>query len=754
MGTLFVGLPLMSPAAPAQEGSLSVPYDAVNPFIGTGADGNTFPGATLPFGMIQWGPDTRPDGWYHYADQTIRGFSLTHISGAGCPIYADVPLLPWIGNVTEQDRPREFALAFSHDREQAHPGFYAVESDNGIKTELTVTARAGIGRFVFPRDAVRTLLIKAGDSATAADDKRKADVTMVEIRGPDTVVGTVHSGGFCGTAHDYTLYFILKFARPFSSFGTWTSATNPGSTTATGPRSGAYVSFPGGTEAIFAKVGLSFVSIDNAAANLEAEIPGWDFAAVQAAARSRWTDLLVRVAVEGGTPAQRTIFYTGLYHMLLSPNLFNDGNGDYVGFDGAIRRLRPREAQYANFSDWDIYRDVVQWHALLFPEQTSQMMQSLVRDAEQSGWLPRWPVANDVSYVMGGDSPAILLAEAYAFGARSFDVPTALRFMLKGATQPGLGPHGQAERPGLAEYLTKGYIPAGDCDEDGASVTLEYATADFAISRLAAATGDHKNAAHLLHSSQNWRNLFDGGTGFIRPRTPDGKFIGDWDPDHLMPRHQNWDKDDQFGFQEGSTWQYTWMIPHNYAGLFQAMGGSEKVVPKLDAFFRKVSGWATPTFTVTNEPDFCAPYAYLWTGSPWKTAEVVDRIRRETFTTKPDGLPGNDDLGATSGVYVWNALGLYPVIPGIGGLALGTPLFPRATVRMGNGSTLEILAKGEGVYVQSVRLNGRPYDSTWLPLDVLSAKENRLEFLLGAKPNMTWGTQRANFPPSFDDSSE
>jgi predicted alpha-1,2-mannosidase len=750
MTRLLAGLLLISAAASAQNGAPLAPYDAVDPFIGTGADGNTFPGASAPFGLLQWGPDTRADGWYHYADKTIRGLSLTHISGAGCSIYADVPILPWTGEVTGPGSAPDYVLAFSHAREQAHPGYYAVEFDNGVKTELTTTPRAGIGRFDFPAGAARTLLIKAGNSATIEDEKRQADASAVEVRGTDTVVGSVHSGGFCGSDSNYVLYFAMTFSRPFSSAGTWTTTVSPGGTSAAGHKVGAYVTFPRGAEPILAKVGVSFVSIGNALANLAAEIPGWDFEAVHTAAKARWTDLLARVQADGGTLEQRTIFYTGLYHMLLAPNLFSDSNGDYIGFDGQVRRLGPGETQFANFSDWDTYRNVVPLHALLVPDQTSQMMQSLIRDAEQSGWLPRWPVANDVSYVMGGDSPAILVAEAHAFGARAFAARTALQFMLKGATQPGTGPHGKSQRPDLAEYLSKGYISVGDNNESCASVTLEYASADFAISRFAAALGDQGNAAKLLRSAQSWRNLLDAETGFIRPRTTDGKFLGGWDPDHLLPRHKNWDQDNQLGFEEGSTWQYTWMIPHNYAGLLAALGGKEKVVPKLDRFFQKLSGWALPNFTVTNEPDFCAPYAYVWTGNPWKTQEVVDRIRRETFTTKPDGLPGNDDLGATSGVYVWNALGLYPVIPGVGGMVLGTPMFPRATLRMANGCTLEILAHGEGVYVQSVKLNGRAYDSTWLPLDALSAKENRLEFLLGPQPNKAWASDSASQPPSFD----
>ena len=731
-------------------GPAPTPSAAVDPFIGTAGGGNTFPAATVPFGMVQWGPDTRADGWYHYEDQTIRGFSLTHISGAGCPIYADVPILPWTGAVAAPGSGPEFSAAFTHALEQAHPGYYAVELGNGVKVELTAATRAGIGRFRFPADAARILLIKAGSSATAGDEKRRGDTSTVEIRSPDTVVGTVRSGGFCTSDSNYVLHFVLKFSAPFAATGTWTDTVHPGATAVTGHQAGAWVSFARGGEPVIVRAGLSFVSVDHAAANLQAEIPGWDFDAVRAAAAERWSRALDRVRIEGGTPEQRAIFTTGLYHMLLSPNIFSDDNGDYIGFDGQIRRLAPGEAQYANFSDWDTYRNVVQLHALLFPEATGQMMQSLVRDAEQSGWLPRWPVANDVSYVMGGDSSAILLASAHAFGARGFAAPAALRFMLQGATRPGTGPHGQAQRPGLSEYLRLGYIPVGGGNETGASVTLEYASADFAIARLAAALGDRADAARLLRSAQNWRHLLDPGTGFIRPRTADGRFLEGFDPDRLQPRHQNWDQADQLGFEEGSAWQYTWMIPHNYAGLFRALGGGGRVVSRLDVFFRQLSGWAVPTFTVTNEPDFCAPYVYVWAGQPWKTQQVVDRIRRETFSARPDGLPGNDDLGATSGVYVWNALGLYPVIPGVGGWVLGTPLFPRATVVLGDGRTLEIVAEGDGIYVQSVALNGRPRAGAWLPLDALTARENRLEFRLGTEPNPAWATDPATLPPSFD----
>ncbi|HTP86000.1 MAG TPA: GH92 family glycosyl hydrolase [Bryobacteraceae bacterium] len=723
-------------------------YESVNPFVGTSNDGNTFPGATLPLGMMQWGPDTRDDGWYRYEDHTIRGFSLTHISGAGCPIYADVPVLPWIG--TPGADPTGAVLAFSHKNERAQPGYYEVQFDSGVKAELAVTMRAGIGRFSFPAGAERTLLLKAGDSAMAHDKERTADSSTVEIRGDNTVTGVVHSGGFCFVPGDYVLYFAARFAEPFSSFGTWANGVRTGERNASGHLSGAYVTFPAGTKPILMKVGVSFVSVENAIANLDAEIPHWDFDQVRVAAGAVWSRTLDGVRVDGGTPVDRARFYTGLYHMLLAPNTFSDVNGDYVGFDGKVRRLKAGEEQYANFSDWDTYRSLVQLQSLLMPRQESQMMQSLVRDAEQSGWLPKWPVANDVSYVMGGDSPSILISDAYAFGARDFDTATALRFMIKGATVPGTGPHGNSERPWLKDYLSKGYVPVdGKGQEIGASVTLEYASSDFATSQFARALGDREHADTLLRSAQNWRKLFDPESTFIRPRGIDGDFVPGWDPDRLLPKPKFRWEGEQIGFEEGNTWHYTFMIPHNYGGLLAAMGGPEKALPRLDKFFSKLSGLGGPNYTVQNEPDFCAPYVYMWTGHPWKTQEVIDRIRREQFNTKPDGLPGNDDLGATSGVYVWNALGMYPVIPGTAGLVLGTPLFPRAVMHLDDGRMLEIRRSGEGIYVQSVKVNGKPYGSAWLPLDKLGARENHIDFVLGAKPS-DWAAQPADYPPSFD----
>ena len=454
-------------------------YDAVDTFIGTGADGNTFPGATIPFGMIQWSPDTRPDGWYHFGDKTIRGFSLTHISGAGCPIYGDVPILPMSidllnsspgtgsgGSHGQFQSVNDTAMPFSHDGEKSQPGYYSITDINSqIRTELTVTDRAGIARFHFPEGMSRSLIFKVSGSATMGAKNREKDFGSYEIRGHDTVLGSVHSGGFCGSPTHYVLYFVAKFQKPFDGFGSWTDQVTLGATSGSAHLMSAYVGFLPSTEPVVMKVGISFVSIANAEENLAKEIPGWDFEAVHAAAKVAWTKALDKVQADGGTPEQRTIFYTGVYHSMLSPNVFSDENGDYIGFDQKVRRLPPGKKQFANFSDWDIYRNTIQFQALLFPEQTSQMMQSLVRDAEQSGWLPRWAIANDNSYIMGGDSSAILLSEAYAFGARDFDLKSALHFMLKGATDPGKGLHNYPERPGLADYISRGYVPVSGNEE-------------------------------------------------------------------------------------------------------------------------------------------------------------------------------------------------------------------------------------------------------------------------------------------------
>jgi predicted alpha-1,2-mannosidase len=378
-------------------------------------------------------------------------------------------------------------------------------------------------------------------------------------------------------------------------------------------------------------------------------------------------------------------------------------------------------------------------------------MQSLVNDAVQSGWYPHCPVYNDNTYEMGGDSSTIVIASSYAFGAHDFDVETALKYMVKAGTQPGKGLHGGEERPGLADYRALGYVPIDKSDR-AASLTLEYANADFAIAQFARSTGHDAEYRAFLKQSKNWKNLMDPETRWIRPRASDGTWLAGFDADKNTPKRPlpPGDTDlDQLGFEEGNTYQYTFMLPFDYPALFAAIGGDETVAARLDKFFLKLRCKGEPCFNIENEPDFATPYAYVFAGMPWKTQEVVARIARETFTAKPDGIPGNDDLGATSGVYVWNALGFYPAVPGVGGMVLGAPMFDKVTLRLAGGRTLVVSRKGPGVYVQKVALDGADFPGSWLPLSKLHTGTNELQFTMGDEPNKEHGRALADRPPSF-----
>lgn len=740
-------------------GQPSAPYDAVDPFIGTAGGGNTFPGATLPFGMIQWSPDTNTQAWYFYGDKRIYGFSLTHVSGAGCPVYGDFAVLPTTKELAASPGAdfAPYAAAFDHGGEHGHPGFYEVTLGDGVRAELTVAGRAGIARFTFPENADARILVNAGSSANsiAGPDNSAQQLegfgSRIEVKPDGSFSAASSAGRFCGSRSSYKVYVAGRFNKPAVRAAMWQDEMVQADTrSAEGKHTGTWLDF-GKQHEIFLKVGISFVNEAGAQANLDKEIQGWDFDAAHANARAAWTQLLDRAKVEGGTSDQRTLYYTGLYHNFLSPNLFSDENGDYMGFDGKVHSLtgKQQHAQYANFSDWDIYRNTVQLQALFDPELEGDMMQSLVNDAVESGWYPRWPAANDVTYVMGGDSPVILLSSSYAFGAKNFDLETALKYMVKAATHPGIGPHGDSERPFLADYLKVGYVP-NEKDPISASRTLEYASDDFAIAQFARNTGHDSEYKALLKQSQNWKNLVDPETHWIRPRNGDGSWQEGFDAEHSLPKRSDFpDSTDQKGFEEGNTYQYSFMIPFDYPAVFEAMGGEAQVEPRLDKFFTKLRCWGEPCFNMENEPDFVTPYAYVFAGKPWKSQEVIARIGKETFKTTPEGLPGNDDLGATSGVYVWNALGFYPAVPGVGGVVLGTPMFDRATLHLAGDKTLVISREGSGVYVQGVLLDGAPYSSSWLPISRVHTGTTKLQFTMGDKPNKERGTDVADRPPSF-----
>ncbi len=516
--------------------------------------------------------------------------------------------------------------------------------------------------------------------------------------------------------------------------------------------SGAWVNF--NTEkhpTVRMKVGLSYVSTADAYANLARENAGWSVARVAGATRDQWNQLLSRVRIGGGTRSQQVQFYTALYHAMLEPSTFSDADGNYLGFDGAVHRTAHGQLQYANFSGWDIYRSEIPLLATLLPEQTSQMMTSLLNDQAQGGWLPKWGFANQYTDVMNGDAADPMLAEAYAFGARDFDARAALAAMVKGATvdptPAQLGQGFYAERPQLSEYNSLGYVPNTQQSSlspvpNGASETLEYATADFSIAQLASALGRSSTAAQFLKQSQNWTNIFNTATGYVEPRDGTGQFPeGD-------PTTSGIGSFGQTGFQEGNAAQYTWMIPQNINGLITALGGKAATVARLDTFFQQLqAGPDLPYEWAGNEPVFGAPWLYDYTGTPAKTQDIVHRLLDTVYADTPGGEPGNDDLGAMSSWYVWSSLGMYPETPGTPVLALGAPIFPRAEIRVPGGRHLTISAPGASTttFVRSLTVNGRPSSADWVSADHVSD----LTFSLGATASPTWGTRAADEPPSY-----
>ena len=709
--------------------------------------------------MIQFSPDNGNYAGYEYDKGPIRGFSLTHAS-VGCNAFGNIPILPVIGAIGAH--PWDRTESFSHSSEHAQAGSYAVTlADSHIAVELTATTRAGLSQFTFPARQDAHVLVKAG--ASLAGDTH----TQVRVVGDDEIVGSTTSGWFCGEGgNTYTVYFDIKFDRPFETHGTgtWDGTTvNPGSTQARvdrpdaddkarhKPSAGAWVSFDTRQQrTVKMKVAMSYTGIDGARRNL-GEIHGWDLASTRDATRKQWRDALGRIRIGGGDKASRTTFYTALYHSLAHPNTFNDVDGRYIGFDGKMHHVEPGHTQYANFSSWDTYRTLASLHGWLYPKQASDMAQSLVNDAEQGGYLPRWPMANGYTSVMNGDNSVPLISNFYAFGARDFDTAAALKYMLKGATEANPVQWGYVERQGIADYQRLGYVPIDKSTmghvRKGASQTLEYAIDDFAIARFADALGKQDIAATYMERSANWRHLFDPKTGYLRPRDSKGHFPDG--PGFVAPPK---DQFGQEGFEEGNAEQYRWFVPHDIAGLVKAIGGRDKAIAVMDRFFTQLNvGPNKPYQWIGNEVDFGTPWLYNYVGQPWKTQALVRRIQTTLFTPEINGLPGNDDLGAQSSWYVWSALGLYPVTPGTTDLALNTPLFPYAELKLGNGRTLVIHAPGAGSkmpYIDHVALDGKPITRTALPQTVVT-HGGTLDFSLSPTANKHWGTGAEAAPPSY-----
>ncbi len=571
-----------------------------------------------------------------------------------------------------------------------------------------------------------------------------------------TITGSATSGGFCGKDNVYTVYFAMKFSRPFTSYGTWDgysvfAGTRSAYSSYTGS-SGGYVRFPAGSR-VDVRTALSYVSLDGARANLADEGKA-GFDGVRAAASKEWNDKLSRITIASADDGDVETFYTALYHSLLNPNVFNDADGRYIGFDGDIHTVATGHTQYANFSDWDTYRCLAALQALLFPQRASDMAQSLVNDAEQSGSFPRWALANTATAEMTGDSVVPLIANFYAFGAKDFDVQSALHFMVDAATKGGDGFNGYVERPEIATYLQRGYLPlnADSCRGGaipGASITLEWSVDDFAISQFAAALDDSETATEFQDRAQYWQNLFNPTTHYISPRDAMGLFPEG--PGVVEPAAGCFS---QLGFDEGNAEQYVWYVPQNVAGLVTALGGRNTVGERLDRFTSQLNvGPEEPYLWAGNEPGFDVPWLYNYVGQPWKTQDLVDRVRSTLFSPTPDGEPGNDDLGAMSARYVWAALGLYPSTPGTSILTVNTPLFDRVDIELPAGKFIRMSAPGASGpnrmrYIKSLHIDGRPTDKTYLPESIIY-DGGELAFSLWPRPRKGWGAAESSAPPSF-----
>lgn len=759
----------------------------VNPFIGTTNGGNTYPGATLPFGMVAFSPEETPlpgkrypiaaAGGYEWRSIGIKGFSLTHLSGTGCTgASGDIPFMPVTVPVTMSpsmdDSFTMYSSMFSHANEEASPGWYKVKLDNGVTTSLSATLRSGYARFAFPADKPANLLVRTSDSEVGSSDAHVVvDPEHREVR------GSVTSGNFCGYLSPdrresyYTLYFVARFDQPFTAGGTWhddavaAGAREASGGTTYGDRghppgrkgSGAWIVFdPVKSPAVDMQVGISYVSEDGARANLAAEqAEGATLDDVAAQARAAWNKRLGEIRITGGTKDARTVFYTALYHVLVEPNTFSDVDGRYLGFDGKIHKVvRPQHVQYANFSGWDVYRSQFQLLTWLDPKLGSDIAQSLLNQANQNGgdW-DRWTHLTGGTSVMNGDPAAPAIAAIYAFGGRDFDVRGAYASLLKAATVPtakDLSHHGCevqciGERPGLDDWLKLHYMPVGAPGWGTAADTLEMTSADFGLAQLAGDVGDSANAKMLRARAGWWRNLFNpqaaNGEGYIQPRNADGTW-------------PKFDPASDDGFVEGSGAVYVWMVPYDPQGLFDAMGGNAKAAARLDRFFYNPDGSLAVTNSgelhaeLNNEPSIDSPWLYDFVGEPWKTQAVVRAAMNQIWTNSPAGIAGNDDLGEMSSWYVWAALGLYPLYPGRAEFVLGSPLFPEADIDRPHG---RVTIRGEGAaadapYVTALSVDGRPSHDAWLPAR-FAAKGGTLDFSLSKIPDSHWAA--GDPPPSF-----
>ena len=702
------------------------PVDYVNPFIGTGFHGHTYPGATTPFGMVQLSPDTRAGNWdacagYHYSDTTIDGFSHTHLSGTGCADLADILFHPTTREIVIHDG--ECVLQpyfFSHDDERASCGYYAVTlPDVNIGVELTAAPRTGVHRYTFAGKGPRRVIVDLLHTVT----EEKIDLCELRRTAPYELAGMRRTQGW---VPDQYVFFAARFSEPFADVQLLGDKQ-------------AVLTFAPDVRTLTIAVGLSSVSVENARMNSLAEVPELDFDAVHARAVGQWRKALGDIVVEGGSRDEMINFYTAQYHTKLTPNLMSDVNGEYRRHDQTVARMPEGESYYSTFSLWDTFRAWNPLQTMVDTALVNDMIRSMLDMYDSTGELPIWPLASGETGTMIGYHAVSVIADAYLKGIRGYDADKALEAMIRSSN---------INKKGSDYYTAQGYIPS-NIKRESVSCTLEYAYDDWAIARMAQAMGRDDVFGEYARRALNYVNVFDGSTCFFRGRQSDGNWSAPFE-EFATGRD----------YTEATPWHYRFFVPHDVNGLIQLFGSREAFIREMDRLFTLESDeMQLDVSDVTglmgqyahgNEPSHHMAYLYNYVGQPWKTQELTRRLLHEMYAPTPEGIIGNEDCGQMSAWYVFSSLGFYPVCPGSNEFALTAPQFPKAVVRLANGRTLTVTADNprRSVYIASVTLDGKPIDRNYITYDELM-QGGELHFALRPRPDYERGTDDAAAPHSL-----
>jgi predicted alpha-1,2-mannosidase len=696
----------------------------VNPFIGTASHGHTYPGAAYPFGQIQLSPDNGTQGWdwcsgYNYSDSTLAGFSHLHLSGTGIGDLADISFLPVTSEVDfkngekNDDFVKRYAGKYSHDKETATPGYYAVTlKNNGVKAEFTVTERAGLHRYTFPEGGKNNLILNLG-FAINWDKPYKTSLKVVDSL---LVTGSRLSTGWAADQH---VFFAVRFSSPVSK----SIINNVGGD----GRTVGVLSFS--KKVILAKVGISSVSVENALANLDASLPGWNFEATQKAASDAWEKELSKITIQSDDPNQKTIFYTSLYHTMVAPALFSDLNGEFKGVKGDIQKADGYK-RYTVFSLWDTYRALHPLFTLTQQPRVNDMVKTMLDNYKQTGILPVWELEGNETFCMVGNHSISVIAEALLKGIGDFDRQLAFEAMKATSLH---------DRDGMGLYDKLGYMPADKIDQSVAK-SLEVAIDDWCVGAVARKLGKTEDAAYFFKRSESYKAYYDKETGFMRGKLSNGKWTTPFDP--LFSKHEGSD------YTEGNGWQYLWLVPQDVNGLIALLGGKEPFAAKLDQLFNQPTGvtgeQASPdisgligAYAHGNEPGHHTTFLFNFCGKAWRTQELNRQIQTTMYKNSTDGLCGNEDCGQMSAWYVLSAVGLYPVNPSDLKYQFGSPIVQEAKIEVAPGKYFTMkapLASNENKYIREVKLNGQKLDRSYITHEEIMSG-GTLEFTMSAMPN-------------------